>query len=53
MIGMIHTIFLNGINCGVHITTTTVKVSSMYVNHQWFARYLFCMNTGRISQPVM
>ena len=31
-VGIVHTILLDGVNRGVHLTTRTVEVGSMYVN---------------------
>ena len=53
VVGIVHTILLNGIHCRIDIAATTVKISSMHMDHQWLTRYLLGMYPCRISQPVM
>ena len=53
VVGIVHTILLNGIHCRIDIAATTVEISSMHMDHQWLTRYLLGMYPCRISQPVM
>ena len=53
VVGIIHAILLNGIHCRIDIAATTVEISSVHMNHQWFARHLLGMNSCRIRQPVV
>ena len=52
-IGPIHTVLLDTIDSGIHLTTATVEVGSMDVNAQWFATHLLGMNTGREGKPIV
>ena len=53
VIGMIHTVFLYCVYSRIYITTATVKIGGMHVDHQRLTRYLFGMQTGRICQPIV
>ena len=53
MVGIIHAIFLNGENRGVHLSTTAIEIGGMNMNHQWLACHLLGMNASRISEPVV
>ena len=52
-IGIVHTIFLNGINGGVHLTARTVEIRSVNVDTQWLTTNVLGMDSSRISQPVV
>ena len=53
VVGIVHTVLLNGIYRRIHIAAATVKVCSMDMDNQFLSRYLLSMDTGRICQPVM
>ena len=50
---IIHTVFLDAINCRIDISTRAVKVCSMDVNAQWLSTHLLSVYSSRISEPVV
>ena len=53
VIGIIHTILLDGIHIRIDIATATVIVRRMHVDHQRLSTHVFRMDTRRIGQPVV
>ena len=53
MIRIIHAILFYGIYIRIHISATTVVISSMHVYNKRFATHILGMYSGRISQPVV
>ena len=52
-VSVVHTVFLNGIDGGVHLSARTVEVSGVHVNHQGTSAHLFGVDAGRIGEPVV
>ena len=52
-VGPVHTVLLDTIDGGVHLTTTAVEVGSMHVDTQRLAAHLLGMNTSGEGQPIV
>ncbi len=53
MVGVGHTVALDSVYGGVGLSSRTVVLGSVNVNHQWLAGHLLGMDAGRIGEPVV
>ena len=52
-VGMVHTVFLDGIDRGVHLSARAVEVCGVHVDHQGASAHLLGVDASRIGEPVV
>ena len=50
---MVHTVFLDGIDGGVHLSARSVEIRGVHVDHQGASAHLLGVNASRIGEPVV
>ena len=53
MVGIHHSVFLDGEHRGIRLPSRTVELGCMHMNHERFAGNILCMYSGGICEPVV